>query len=222
MTSMTDAKDFRFMPWQEGFIEELQRRIKSGRLFRLIAPIGSGKSFAVSGGIASLMQQDQIRRVLVLSPMSVLVAQWGKTLSQHGVKAAVLDGAAFRTMRNDYPNPEAFPKGAFSLSLAAATRNDTEKWLSEIEWDFVIVDEAHNMGRRGKGLIERLLAQSKPPAVLLATIYPDDNKHEFQAKWQRAHAEMVQRGDRVINWPPMVQKNVVAASWVLWMSDIKL
>ena len=126
--------------------------------------VGLGKTIEAGIVIAQLVSEDR-QRILVLAP-ATLRAQWQAELKEKfDLDSAVIDGRTVRATGNcfDQPVPVVIASHPFAAGRA--------ELVSQIEWDLVVIDEAHRLrnahkpgnktGRALKG------ALGKAPRLLL-------------------------------------------------------
>lgn len=162
-----------FAPFQQAFIDQLLTEVGPASTHVLIAPTGAGKSFAIAGGIAALVEGGRVSRVLVLS-RDPLLTQWTHVLERCGVEAIMLDGRSIRVMRNEYPHGLRWPEGVFTMSIDLARRDDVCELVTAQPWDFVVIDEAHALTGQCLQLVQAILSRSDPPGILFASPFVQD------------------------------------------------
>lgn len=121
-------------------------------LFALRSPLAKGVLLADEVGLGKTIEAGLVlcqlwaerrRRLIVICPAS-LRKQWGLELSEKfNLPSVILDAKTFKEMQKaDIPNP--FRQEAIiitSLHYAAAC----EQLIQPIEWDTVVIDEAHKL-----------------------------------------------------------------------------
>src|ERR1039458_7444160 len=113
----------------------------SGRAI-LADEVGLGKTIEAGIVVSELRLRGLARRVLVLAPTG-LVAQWGEELER---KFAIPTVVADRMGWMDTQLLSARIEDPVVLaSLATARRSPLRDLLTEVEWDLVVVDEAHRV-----------------------------------------------------------------------------
>ena len=178
MTAKTGPELTTYTPYQQAFIDQLRKEAGPGSAHRLVAAVGTGKSFGIAGAVAALVKAGRVSRVLVLLP-AMLRAQWTQLLRRCDVEAIMLDGRSIRILRNEFVHGVGLPEGVFTMSIDLAKRDDVSEWVSVLPWDFLVVDEAHALaGQRGK-LVRALLGKPSPPGVLFATAIVHVDPHKW-------------------------------------------
>jgi SNF2 family DNA or RNA helicase len=103
--------------------------------------VGLGKTIQALLLVKALMEIGRVNHVLVVVPRAVL-GQWEEELRRFDVPHFAVE------------NPE-FPIGhrVYLVTLDRAKMPEYLEALSRIQWDLVVVDEAHKirLGRRGSG-----------------------------------------------------------------------
>lgn len=134
--------------------------------------VGMGKT--VEAGLIALeyILRGLVRRVLVLSPPS-LVEQWQEEmLSKFNLDFAVYDSAEFKA----HPDPWAtFPR--IIASIDTAKRETKQEQVLAVPYDLVIIDEAHHL-KKQRSQAYRLVSQLKKKYILLLTATPVENDLE--------------------------------------------
>ncbi|MBL8950594.1 MAG: DEAD/DEAH box helicase [Myxococcaceae bacterium] len=126
--------------------------------------VGLGKTIEAGIVLAQLWAEGR-KKILVLTP-ATLRMQWQAELSSKlDIEAVVVDG------RTAGPNPFDSPNVVIASIPFAAARPELLRW---IEWDLVVIDEAHRLrnahrpgNKTGKAL--RTALQGRPKLLLTAT-----------------------------------------------------
>lgn len=134
--------------------------------------VGMGKT--IEAGLITLeyILRGLVRRVLVLSPPS-LVEQWQEEMrSKFNLDFVVYDSAEFKAQ----PNPWAtFPR--IIASIDTAKRGSKQEQILAVPYDLVIVDEAHHL-KKQRSQAYQLVSQLKKKYILLLTATPVENNLE--------------------------------------------
>ncbi|MEM4863298.1 MAG: DUF3883 domain-containing protein [Pyrobaculum sp.] len=139
--------------------------------------IGLGKTVEAILLIKYLREVGLAKRVLVLVPR-VLVEQWVGELKRFGF--AVTD--IRRIERNTIGDLKTFgfPNGVYVASIDLVKRREHKGVITEVEWDVIIVDEAHRVGKVGGKETQRFELVSalagRTPHVILLTATPHRGK----------------------------------------------
>jgi SNF2 family DNA or RNA helicase len=158
----------RFTPYphQLAAAEVALRRMR-GRAI-LADEVGLGKTIEAGLVLSELSARGLARRVLVLCP-SGLVAQWQEELERKFVLPTRLVGA-----RAGAESTQAAPP-VFVASIPTARRQPLAGELAAIDWDLVIVDEAHRM-KNPATASAKLLRSLRARYLLLLTATPIENR----------------------------------------------
>ena len=134
--------------------------------------VGMGKT--VEAGLIALeyILRGLVRRVLVLTPPS-LVEQWQEEMrSKFNLDFVVYDSAEFKA----HPDPWAtFPR--IIASIDTAKRENKQQQVLATPYDLVIVDEAHHL-KKQRSQAYQLVSQLKKKYILLLTATPVENDLE--------------------------------------------
>jgi SNF2 family DNA or RNA helicase len=160
-------------------------RQMSGRAI-LADEVGLGKTIEAGIVITELRQRGLAPRVLVLVPTG-LVGQWGEELERKfGCATMVASRDGWRTAPVvvearlpeeapiDAPGTEE-PEAVVIASLATARRDPLRSRLSSLDWDLVVVDEAHRI-RNPRTASSLLVRSLRSRYLLLLTATPVENR----------------------------------------------
>jgi SNF2 family DNA or RNA helicase len=143
----------------------------SGRAI-LADEVGLGKTIEAGIVVSELRLRGLARRVLVLAPTG-LVAQWGEELER---KFAIPTVVADRKGWTDTHLLSAGIEDPVVLaSLATARRSPLSDLLTKVEWDLVVVDEAHRV-RNPRTASSKLVRALRARFMLLLTATPVENR----------------------------------------------
>ena len=167
MTGAEPQPDPRYTPYQEEFFRRFVSDIQPGSVHFLVAPVGTGKSFAMAGTISELARTHRTRRTLLLAP-AIVATLWADLLERRGSQPVVVDSRVLRLLREQLGDtPDDWPEGIYSLSIDLAKRPDVREFVCAVAWDLVVVDEAHGLsGQRvavGRGSHQRRARPRTPP-----------------------------------------------------------
>lgn len=114
--------------------------------------IGLGKTIEAILVTIFLERRDQIKRVLLLVPR-ILIEQWRSELKRFGIYARVIEGSNISILAQ-----RGFPDGWYIASIDLVKKGEHKAKITSVNWDVVIVDEAHRVGKTGfsgKSITER-------------------------------------------------------------------
>jgi len=143
-----------------------------GRIRALIADdVGLGKTILVGLVLKELILRNKIKNILVVCPAG-LQPQWKEELSEKfDEDFEIISGPI--TESNPFKE-----KNRVILSVDYAKKPDKLELLREVNWDLVIVDEAHKLKPKTQRFeLGRLLSEHSKH-LLLATATPHDGKVE--------------------------------------------
>ena len=204
MTDVELRADPRYTPYQQEFLKRFVAEVEPGSVHLLLAPVGTGKSFAMAGTISELAQMRCLRRALVLAP-AVLAAQWAYLLERRGLDPVFVDGRVLRMLREQLGNtPDDWPQGVYSMSIDLAKRPDVRELVFAVAWDLVVVDDAHALSSQRLQLVEALVEKENPPSLLMATDVQSEGTRAFTERatlidWNDAVAEFRSRQEEGAN-----------------------
>lgn len=126
-------------------VELLSKLVARRPLRALIADeIGLGKTITAIMILNYLMEVGEVHRVLVLVPR-VLLEQWRSELER--VTSARIRVIERSSIEEYWRNR--FPPGIYLASIDLVKKTDYRKKIMDSDWEMVIVDEAHRVGRIG-------------------------------------------------------------------------
>ena len=143
----------------------------SGRAI-LADEVGLGKTIEAGIVLSELRLRGLARRVLVLAPTG-LVVQWGEELER---KFALPTSVATRQGWAETLAPHSGGADPVILaSLATARRPPLSDLLTQVDWDLVVVDEAHRV-RNPRTASSKLVRALRARFMLLLTATPVENR----------------------------------------------
>jgi SNF2 family DNA or RNA helicase len=150
-------------------IETVHRVLRTLRGRALLSDeVGLGKTIEALMVLLEYQVRGMAKRVLVLAPPA-LVPQWiGELAAKAGIAARTTEREGEAVWRGD---------GVVVASLATARMQRTAPAVQAEQWDLVIVDEAHRVGRRGSSSW-RLIDGLRSRFLLLLTATPIETELE--------------------------------------------
>lgn len=133
--------------------------------------IGLGKTIEAILAVKLLEKRDRVGRILVLVP-KILVEQWRGELKRFGIHAKVIKRENISILAQ-----QGFPEGWYITSIDLAKREEHKPKITSVDWDVVIVDEAHRVGKTKSGrrsvtqiyeLVEELTKATNRNIILLS------------------------------------------------------
>src|SRR5262249_44519311 len=138
-------------------------------LHLLLAPPGTGKSWAGAAVVAEMVRTES-KRVLVLVPAPLRI-QWVDSVLQLVPEAQVraVDQKGYRELVASSPAGESpwSAAGIYVLGTEFAKKEDIAVSLTSVHWDLVIVDEAHRLASPQRSAFMKRLFQAGVVSRLL-------------------------------------------------------
>jgi len=133
--------------------------------------IGLGKTIEAILTARFIEERYKAKRVLLLVPR-ILLEQWRKELKRFGIQARVIERKNIETL-----SKEGFPQGWYIASIDLVKKDEYAPRITSVDWDIVIVDEAHRVGFTGSSranatqryrLVEELAKVTSRNIILLS------------------------------------------------------
>jgi len=152
-----------------GFQHELWTKLGEGQNLAVAAPTSAGKSFVLQGHLARVFEEDDDHLVVYLVPTRALIAQVSRDLGEMFAGTARAPEIVTVPLDADQPLPR--------RSILVMTQERVQLMLMhhpDLSADVVIVDEAHSIADRGRGIllqwvIDDLLRRNFDAQVLFAS-----------------------------------------------------
>ena len=169
-------EDYQLVPAQQA-LGQIRQRI-------LIADsVGLGKTLEAGILVSELMARGRGRRILVVAVKSMLVQFQKEFWTRFSIPLTRLDSRAIQRIQNRIPanhNPFLhFDKSIISIDTLKG--NDRYRRFLELAyWDIIIIDEAHNVAKRGtkqsqRSRLAEVLADRSDTLIMLSAT-PHDGK----------------------------------------------
>jgi ERCC4-related helicase len=159
--------------------------LKQPRQRMLIADsVGLGKTLEAGILMSELIRRGKGKRILVLAVKSMLTQFQKEMWSRFTIPLTRLDSAGLQRVRNRIPtnhNPFHFyDKAIISIDTL---KQDVEyrHYIEQAYWDIIVIDEAHNVARRGSNSQRSRLAQllsERSDSLIMLSATPHDGKPE--------------------------------------------
>jgi SNF2 family DNA or RNA helicase len=143
----------------------------SGRAI-LADEVGLGKTIEAGIVLSELRLRGLARRALVLAPTG-LVEQWGEEFERKFAIPTVVATSEGWTSAD--PTSNSIEDPVILASLPTARRLPLRELLTEVDWDLVIVDEAHRV-RNPRTASSKLVRTLRVRFMLLLTATPVENR----------------------------------------------
>lgn len=149
--------------------------------------VGLGKTLEAGITIAELIRRGRGRRILVVTSKAMMVQFQKEFWSRFTIPLVKLDSSGIQRIRAKVPgNHNPFHYYDRAIVSVDTLKQDREyrSYLEQAYWDIIVIDEAQNVARRGKGqsasqrakLASRLATRSDTLIMLSAT--PHDGRPE--------------------------------------------
>lgn len=149
--------------------------------------VGLGKTLECGILVSELIRRGRGRRILVVTTKSMMVQFQKEFWSRFTIPLVRLDSTTIQRIRTRIPgNHNPFHYYDRTIISVDTLKQDREyrSYLEAAHWDIIIIDEAHNVAKRGRGqsaskrarLADRLATRSDTLILLSAT--PHDGRPE--------------------------------------------
>jgi ERCC4-related helicase len=149
--------------------------------------VGLGKTLECGILVSELIRRGRGRRILVVTTKSMMVQFQKEFWSRFTIPLMRLDSTTIQRIRTRIPgNHNPFHYYDRTIISVDTLKQDREyrSYLEAAHWDIIIIDEAHNVAKRGRGslaskrarLADRLATRSDTLILLSAT--PHDGRPE--------------------------------------------
>ncbi|GGO65373.1 DEAD/DEAH box helicase [Bowmanella pacifica] len=159
--------------------------LKQPRQRILIADaVGLGKTLEAGILMSELIRRGKGKRILVLAVKSMLTQFQKEMWSRFSIPLTRLDSSGLQQVRNRIPtNHNPFHFYDKSIISIDTLKQDVEyrHYLEQAYWDIIVIDEAHNVAKRGsnsqRSRLASLLSQRSDTLIMLSAT-PHDGKPE--------------------------------------------
>ena len=147
--------------------------------------VGLGKTLEAGILVSELMRRERARRILVITTKSMLAQFQKEFWVRFTIPLTRLDSVGIQRIRSRLPtNHNPFHYYDKSIVSVDTLKQDREyrTYIEQAYWDVIVIDECHNVARRGSSaslrakLAERLATRSDALIMLSAT--PHDGRAE--------------------------------------------
>ena len=173
-------EDFQLLPAQEALKQPRQRIL-------IADGVGLGKTLEAGILVSELMARGRGRRILVIAIKSMLVQFQKEFWARFAIPLTRLDSQAIlRIQADNFANHNPFLQYEKSIiSIDALKGNERyRRYLETAYWDIIIIDEAHNVAKRGSGQSQRsklaeLIADRSDTLIMLSATPHDGRANSF-------------------------------------------
>ncbi|MDO4909253.1 MAG: helicase-related protein [Corynebacterium sp.] len=149
--------------------------------------VGLGKTIEIGLILAELIKRGRGDRILIVTPPSVLEQMQKEMWNRFAIPFVRLDSIAIQRIRQELPatrNPFTYYNRAI-VSLDTLKQPKYRTYLEKVNWDAVVVDEAHNVVNREtqNNQLVRMLS-TRTDALIFASATPHNGN-------QKAFGEML-------------------------------
>lgn len=146
--------------------------------------VGLGKTIECGVLLSEMIRRGRGRRILVLTVKSMMTQFQKELWSRFSIPLVRLDSTGLQRVRTNIPsnhNPfHYFDKTIISIDTIKQD-GEYRNHLENAWWDVIVIDEAHNVARRGTNSMRARVAEllsSRSDSLILLSATPHDGKRE--------------------------------------------
>ena len=168
MSQLSDSDPSTLLPHQADFINRFfHPPLSKGYL--LESEVGLGAKFMAAHLIAEFVKRNSRGRVLILVP-AALQTQMDSYLNQMGTQSIVVDRYRYRELEEVSELEGIWPNGSVVImSMDFAKKSDVLSSLMAVEWDLLVVPEAHLLRGLRAQAIQQIISAAASMRVVLIT-----------------------------------------------------
>jgi superfamily II DNA or RNA helicase len=144
--------------------------------------VGLGKTLEAGILVAELVRRGRARRILVVTQKSLLAQFQKEFWSRFTIPLVRLDSIGLQRVRNRIPT-HANPFYYYDRSIISIDTlkqdNEFRHHLEQAYWDVIVIDEAHNVAKRGTSAMRHRLAEllsSRSDTLIMLSATPHDGR----------------------------------------------
>ena len=173
-------EEFQLVPAQEALKQSRQRIL-------IADSVGLGKTLEAGILVSELMARGHGRRILVIALKSMLAQFQKEFWARFAIPLTRLDSQAIQRIQTHIPaNHNPFLQYEKSIiSIDTLKGNDRyRRYLETAYWDIIIIDEAHNVAKRGgtqsqRSKLAELIADRSDTLIMLSATPHDGSARSF-------------------------------------------
>jgi superfamily II DNA or RNA helicase len=146
--------------------------------------VGLGKTIECGTLLSEMIRRGRARRILVLTTKSMMTQFQKELWSRFSIPLVRLDSTGLQRVRTRIPsnhNPfHYFDKTIISIDTIKQD-GEYRLHLEQAWWDVIVIDEAHNVARRGTSSLRARVAEllsSRSDSLILLSATPHDGRRE--------------------------------------------
>lgn len=171
------------MPYQ---LRPAARVLSQPRQRILIADaVGLGKTLEAGILLTELIRRGKAKRILVVAIKSMLTQFQKEMWSRFTIPLVRLDSLGLQRVRSRIPthqNPFYYYDRSIISIDTLKQDNEFRHYLENAYWDVIVIDEAHNVAKRGSGRSQRSrlaeLLANRSDALIMLSATPHDGRRE--------------------------------------------
>ncbi|WP_353941183.1 DEAD/DEAH box helicase [Streptomyces sp. HUAS MG91] len=167
---LLDRMDYQLRPAAKALANPLRPRLLIGDV------VGLGKTLEIGALLGELIRRGRGERIMVVTPAAVLEQFQHEMWTRFSIPLVRLDSAGIARIERKVPagrNPFTYYQRVIVSIDMLRNRSRYEKWLKDVRWDAVVIDESHNLINKGtdRRRVAELLSR-QTDALILASATP--------------------------------------------------